>query len=299
MRRLHRRDRRARPRGRRGPRARAAARRQDPRAGRRRRSAPRRDRGVLGRQRDVGAGRRARARARLRRPARGLRVRPGPLRARSGGASEQPGGRLLALRAGRARARVAAELDHGGQRRDLRDAARVLHRRRPDHGPRPVAAVQHGQARPARRVRAGGRAREKMVPSLERRVRPQAADDEPHVADPAPGRHALAARLSARLRADDPLAPAAALRARRSCTCSRWPPNVALVGARRGRALHGRARPPAARCCWPPRSPALLHRSPAAGRPLLRAHRRPPAAGLWDWLRHGTAASWEAAEGTR
>ena len=24
-----------------------------------------------------------------------------------------------------------------------------------------------------------------------------------------------------------------------------------------------------------------------------------PVAGLWDWLRHGTAASWEAAEGTR
>ena len=24
-----------------------------------------------------------------------------------------------------------------------------------------------------------------------------------------------------------------------------------------------------------------------------------PAAGLWDWLRHGTAASWDAAEGTR
>jgi hypothetical protein len=24
-----------------------------------------------------------------------------------------------------------------------------------------------------------------------------------------------------------------------------------------------------------------------------------PAAGLWDWLRHGTPASWEAAEGTR
>jgi hypothetical protein len=23
------------------------------------------------------------------------------------------------------------------------------------------------------------------------------------------------------------------------------------------------------------------------------------AAGLWDWLRHGTAASWDAAEGTR
>jgi len=24
-----------------------------------------------------------------------------------------------------------------------------------------------------------------------------------------------------------------------------------------------------------------------------------PAAGMWDWLRHGTSASWEAAEGTR
>jgi hypothetical protein len=24
-----------------------------------------------------------------------------------------------------------------------------------------------------------------------------------------------------------------------------------------------------------------------------------PAAGLWDWLRHGTAAWWDAAEGTR
>ena len=24
-----------------------------------------------------------------------------------------------------------------------------------------------------------------------------------------------------------------------------------------------------------------------------------PAAGLWDWLRHGTDAAWEAAEGTR
>ena len=24
-----------------------------------------------------------------------------------------------------------------------------------------------------------------------------------------------------------------------------------------------------------------------------------PAAGLWDWLRHGTAASWDVAEGTR
>jgi hypothetical protein len=39
-------------------------------------------------------------------------------------------------------------------------------------------------------------------------------------------------------------------------------------------------------------------------RPLLLARyyvltAASPAAGLWDWLRHGTEASWEAAEGTR
>jgi hypothetical protein len=47
---------------------------------------------------------------------------------------------------------------------------------------------------------------------------------------------------------------------------------------------------------------ALARAVPA--RPLLVARyyvltAASPAAGLWDWLRHGTAASWEAAEGTR
>ena len=47
---------------------------------------------------------------------------------------------------------------------------------------------------------------------------------------------------------------------------------------------------------------ALAGRLPA--RPLLLARyyvltTASPAAGLWDWLRHGTSASWEAAEGTR
>ena len=66
----------------------------------------------------------------------------------------------------------------------LRDPARLLHRRRPDHGPRPVAALQHGQARPARGVRAE-RARHREDGALaRRRVRAQAADDEPHLADP-------------------------------------------------------------------------------------------------------------------
>ncbi len=53
---------------------------------------------------------------------------------------------------------------------------------------------------------------------------------------------------------------------------------------------------------------ALLAAAGLAGvlraRPLLIARyyvltTASPAAGLWDWLRHGTAASWEVAEGTR
>jgi cellulose synthase/poly-beta-1,6-N-acetylglucosamine synthase-like glycosyltransferase len=53
---------------------------------------------------------------------------------------------------------------------------------------------------------------------------------------------------------------------------------------------------------------ALLLAAALAGvlraRPLLLARyyvltTASPAAGLWDWLRHGTAASWDAAEGTR
>ncbi len=53
---------------------------------------------------------------------------------------------------------------------------------------------------------------------------------------------------------------------------------------------------------------ALLGAAALAGavrlRPLLIARyyvltTASPAAGLWDWLRHGTQASWEAAEGTR
>jgi cellulose synthase/poly-beta-1,6-N-acetylglucosamine synthase-like glycosyltransferase len=48
---------------------------------------------------------------------------------------------------------------------------------------------------------------------------------------------------------------------------------------------------------------ALLAKTLPA-RPLLIARyyvltAASPAAGLWDWLRHGTAASWDAAEGTR
>jgi cellulose synthase/poly-beta-1,6-N-acetylglucosamine synthase-like glycosyltransferase len=49
---------------------------------------------------------------------------------------------------------------------------------------------------------------------------------------------------------------------------------------------------------------AALLAGPLPVRPLLIARYyvlsiASPAAGLWDWLRHGTAASWDAAEGTR
>ena len=51
----------------------------------------------------------------------------------------------------------------------------------------------------------------------------------------------------------------------------------------------------------PVADPASLYR---ISRPLLIARyyvltTASPAAGLWDWLRHGTDASWDAAEGTR
>ena len=101
---------------------------------------------------------------------------------------------------------------HRRQRRDLRDAPRGLHRGRPDHGPRPLVPVQHGQARLARGLRAG-RARDgEDGPDDRGRVRAQAADDEPRLADRPARRDAVAARLPPALRADDRLAPRAALR---------------------------------------------------------------------------------------
>ena len=118
------------------------------------------------------------------------------------------------------------------------------------------------------------RAREREDGALaRRRVRAQAADDEPHLADPPARRDALAAWLSARLRADDPLPPSAALRHSGAASCSRSPPT--------------------SRSCWP--EPGLLYTvtlalqlalllaaalawraagAPAADRALLRAHHR-------------------------
>ena len=55
--------------------------------------------------------------------------------------------------------------------------------RRPDHGPRPLVPLQHGQARLARGLRAAGAGDREDGALAGGRVRPQAADDEPHLAD--------------------------------------------------------------------------------------------------------------------
>src|SRR3954470_646406 len=161
----------------------------------------------------MGARRVAAARRRLRGPGRGLRVRAGALRLRR---RHEPGGRLLALRAVAARPGVGARLDHGGQRRDLRRAPRGLRRGRTRHGPRPVVPVPDGQARVARGLRPRGPGDGENGPHHRGRVAAQAADDEPRVADRPARRPALPARLRPALRADDRLAPRAALRLARA-----------------------------------------------------------------------------------
>ncbi len=210
----------------------------------------------------------------------------------------QPGGRLLALRDGGARARVAPVLDHRRQRRDLRDPPRGLHRRRPDHGPRPLASRSTwSSAAGARSTCPSARASEKMVPSLERRVRAQAADDEPHLADRPARRHALPARLPAGLRADDPLPPRAALRHARACTRSRSPRTsrswrsrgarralyvatlalqlalLAAAAARPARCARARCSSRATTCSPPPRSPPACGTGCATARAPLGGRR--------------------------
>ena len=130
------------------------------------------------------------------------------------------------------------------------------------------------------------------------RVRAQAQDDEPHVADPAAGRDALDARLPARVRADDHLPPAAALRLAGPARHSRW--SATSRWSRWGRGSCTRSRSCSSWRCWPP--PALAGVLPLRALLIARYYvltTASCAAGLWDWLRHGTSASWEAAEGTR
>ena len=173
---------------------------------------PRRARGVLRRQRALGARRAARSSSR-RSPTRGSAT--SAARSRFVNARRRPTRRACtgATRCGCARCESRLASVTGGNGAIYATRTRRLHRRRPDHGPRPLVPVQHGQARLARRLRARRRARrEKMVPIDRGRVRAQAADDEPRLADRRARRPARPARLRAAVRADDRLAPAAALR---------------------------------------------------------------------------------------
>ena len=103
------------------------------------------------------------------------------------------------------------------------------------------------------------------------------------------------ARLPAALRADDRLAPRAALRAP-FLHVVLLGANVALLGE--GASTRGRS-PLQLPCSSRPRWAAACR-----GRPLLVARyyvltTASVAGGLWDHLRHGTPAGWAPPEGTR
>ena len=280
MRRVHRRDGGARARGGRRPRARAAARRQDPRAGRGRRAGAGGDRRLLRRQLAVGR-RRGHARSWARSPTRASATPAGrSASAAADGASNQEGV-YWRYELGAARAGVAAVLDHGGQRRDLRDPRERYIVVDPIMG--------HDLSLPFNMVKRGlravyvpaARAREKMVPSLEgefARKRRMMSHTWPIVLRGGmlsprgyPPAYALMIFSHRLLRYSTPGAARARARGERRAG-----------GARRGDALRGHARTAARAAGGAPRSPASLPRARAADRALLRADHRllaPPACG--------------------
>ena len=172
------------------------ARRQGPRAGRRGRCA--RGGELLAfsrRQRALGARRAARARG-ARSPTRGrLRLRPGALRQRG---RHQPGGPVLALRDGDPRrASPSCTPSRRATAPSTRCAPRPTCASTPIMGHDLVAALQHGQARLARRVRPRGARDREDGPDRRGRVRAQAAHDEPRLAD-RPARRAARSRAAIR-----------------------------------------------------------------------------------------------------
>ncbi len=253
----------ARARGRRRRRARAAARRQGPRAGRRRRSARR---GEIVAFSDANAlwepdALRALVAA-VRRPARRLRLRAGALRQRRG--RHQPGGPLLALRDGGCAALESrlrsVTAGNGAIYATRREAYLVVDPVMGHDLSFPFNMVKRGWRAVYAPARAGER---EDGPDDRGRVRAQAADDEPRLADRPARRHALAARLPAALRADDPLATACCATRRRSCTSLALAASIALVAIGAGAvyvvalalqvallaaALLARGRPRARRC---------------------------------------------------
>ena len=211
----------------------------------------------------------------------------------------QPGGRLLALRDGGPRARVAASPGSPpATARSTRSAATPTSPLGPASQPRPLVPVRARQARLARRLRARRRSpRRRWSPTIEGEFAPQAADDERAL-----GRWSSATGCSPRaatarctrsrssrhrlLRYASPLLHLVALAA-----------NIALLGA--GRGLRGHARRPAraARRRGARRAFVPLRRFRIARYYVLMT--ASIAAGLWDRLRARHARGWEKAEGTR
>ena len=224
--------------------------------------------------------------AQLRRPRRRLRLR-------AAACSRRPTARTGRASTGATRWRCARP-SRGSARspaataRSTRCAASDYVEVDPRFGPRPLVPVPDGAARPPRGLRAGG-ARVREADAVERdRVPAQGAHVRALLADRAARQDAAAACRSATC-ARDRLAPALRY-AQRLLHLVLLATSLALVGA--GLGLPGRARG-AARCC---------SLAAAVGVGIARYYvlvTWATVVALWNYLRRGVPATWEAAEGTR
>ncbi len=139
-------------------------------------------------------------------------------------------------------------------------------------------------------------ASEKMVPTIEgefARKRRMMSHTWPIVLR---GGMLSPARLRPAVRADDRLAPDPPLP---DAVSARDRADRQHRAARRGMGVRGHARAPARRSCWRPRSRGFVPAKPMLLARYYVLTTASLAAGLWDWLVHGTSAGWEPAEGTR
>ena len=253
------------------------------------RTRKRRDRRVLRRERAVGAGCRACSRRRVRRSR----------------ASATPAGRSVLCRPPRAAEAVNQEgvywryelavRAYESRLSSITAGNGAIYATRRDSYIVVDPIMGHDLSLPFNMVKRGlravyvptARASEKMVPSLGgefARKRRMMSHTWPILAA---RRAALPARLPARLRADAPLATGCCATSRRSCTCSRSPRTSRWWRSAPARCMRSRSRC-SSRCCI-----GALLGGALRVRPLLIARyyvltTASPAAGLWDWLRHGT-----------
>ena len=293
MRRLARRHAGAGPRGRRRRRARAAVWAGRSRAGRGRRASRRRAHRVLRRQLALGDRSAARAGAPLPTTASATPA-GGALRASPTAVTPTRRGSTGAMR-WRIRARESrlACADRR-QRRHLRRAPRGVPPRRPDHGPRPVVPLQPGQARggelstchPRRRARrwsrpsraSGARKRRMMSHAWPIVVRGGLLSPRGY-----PPRYAFMIALPSAAALPDALPPPARAGRERRAAGPRMGLHRHLRDPIRGAGGGARRRAVPARVLLVARYYVLTTASPAAG--------------LWDYLRHGTLVGWTPPEG--